>query len=509
MEKNQFEASFFVDSESHQILQLKMVKRPQGLHKAALAKKKKQRTEAPSDNGVAATKKEKKQVEQSEDEEEDAPEFQFQLDIDVDPNNELECLYAMYKAYEKAGFPAKHLFPLIHTSDNIMRLHSKKLEGTEEKNEAIDLIPEILPALFHNIYANSLLAMSRVVEDDDDEEEEGEQEEEKEKKKSKKKEEDQKDTSKDFIEAALERVSRGIEEHPDSYELLFTRARALIFQIGEKLKRDTLLTFQEYPSELLPSLRQSQADFEAAEALVLAAAAAADAANEKKYTQQEVVTLQLLGDVAEHIGTNWMLASRDLEEEEEELNDDDEEDLPKYVADLKRLQDACLDWIKDRYVNMAKAGEDSKGKSQAQSRSFLLQREANLGIGKYFLAKAAPYIEEYEEIMGEDDYDEDEEKEKEDEEDEEKSAKAKVLTAVTEKAREYMSKSVEHLLKAENDEDGDVMALIAEAQVSLANLLEDEAEQELLYEEACVRLKRAQRLGAGDFSEMIRELKGH
>lgn len=484
-----------------------MVKRPQGLHKAALAKKKKQRTEAPSDNGVAPPK-EKNQEEQLEDDEEDAPEFQFQLDEDVDPNNELECLYAMYKAYEKAGFPAKHLFPLIHTSDNVMRLHSKKLEGTEEKNEAIDLIPETLPALFHNIYATSLLAMSRVVEDDEEDEEEEEEEEEKEKKKSKKKDEDQKDTPKDFIEAALERVSKGIEEHPDSYELLFTRARALIFQIGEKLKRDTLLTFQEYPTELLPSLKQAQADFEAAEALVLAAAVAADAANEKKYTQQEVVTLQLLGDVAEHIGTNWMLASRDLEEEEEEeLNDDDEEDLPKYVADLKRLQDACLDWIKDRYVNMAKAGEDSKGKSQAQSRSFLLQREANLGIGKYFLAKAAPYIEEYEEIMGEDEDDEDDDNEK-DEEDDEESSKAKVLAAVTGKAREYMSKSVEHLLKAENEEDGEVMALIAEAQVSLANLLEDEAEQELLYEEACVRLKRAQRLGAGDFSELIRELKG-
>lgn len=50
---------------------------------------------------------------------------------------------------------------------------------------------------------------------------------------------------------------------------------------------------------------------------------------------------------------------------------------------------------------------------------------------------------------------------------------------------------------------------IAEAQVSLGNLLtDDEKEQESLYEQAIVRLEKAQDLGVGDYSEMISELKG-
>lgn len=478
-----------------------MAKRPQGLHKAALAKKK-QKTQ---DVGEAVANP---APTEAIDETGDDEEVTFQFDKDVDPNNELESLFAIYDSYQNSNFPPKLVYLLIHTSDNILRLHSKKLEReesgeTSEKKEGdevdpIDLIPNVLPPQFHNIYATSLLAMSRIVEDEDDDEED---EEEKEKPK-KTKTDEQKDTAKDFIAAALDRVNAGLDSHPDSFELLFTRARANIVKVAEQLKRDTVNTFRNYPTELLPALNEALTDFEKAEKIILAD-------TDKKYSDQELIAIQLLLDIGEHIGNNWELASaRENEEDEEEEDDDDERDA-EYAANLKLLRDTYLDWSKERYLNMAKVGEEGKGKTAltgevTKKTPFQIQREATLGIGKYYLAKAAPYIEEYEEAA---EMFSDDEGEGNEEADENEAEAKRLLGVLGSKAREYMTKSLEYLLKSENEEDGDNLVLIAEAQLSLANLLEDEGEQELLYKEASLRLKKAQRLGAGDFTELIRDLQ--
>lgn len=493
-----------------------MGKRPQGLQKAALAKKKKQRlSEQEKDKAADVSSTTTDVVNGDEEDHEDAVTFQF--GEDVDPNNELESLYAIYDSYHSMNFAPKLLYLLIHTSDNILRLHSKKLEkpteeGKEEKKDGeevdpIDLIPEVLPAKFHNIYASSLLAMSRMVEDENEDDEEEEDEESEAKAKAAPKKDELKDSAKDFIDAGLERVETGLETYPDSHDLLFTRARGNILKVAEQLKRDTVDTFQNYTEKLLPPLNQALEDFEKAEQMVLS-----DSSSEKKYSEQEFTAIQLLLDIGEHIGNNWMFASmRDDGETEDaaepEDDDEDNDQDAEYAADLKMLQDKYLDWSKERYENMAKVGDSEKGKtaSTAENKPFQIQREANLGIGKYYLAKAAPYIEEYEEaaeLLSDDD---EEETEKEKEEDDNESSE--VLRALGDKAREYMSKSVAYLLKSEQEDDGENLALIAEAQLSLANMLEDEGEQELLYKEALIRLKRAQRMGAGDFTELIRDLQ--
>lgn len=516
-----FQRVFFFQTLHFNRIIATMGKRPQGLHKAALAKKKKRRTEAPAPEPVAEAgpaTTETTESPEEEEEEEDGEEVTFQFDKDVDPNNELESLYAIYESYQNSNSPPKLVYLLIHTCDNILRLHSKKLEKLEsgepaaEKKEGdevdpIDLIPEVLPAQFHNIYAISLLAMARIVQDEEeeDEDEEGDEDEEEKPAKKGKSEDAQKDTAKDFIEAGLDRVNSGLETHPDSYELLFTRARARIVKVAEQLKRDTVNTLRNYPKKLLPPIDKALQDFEKAEKIVLAD-------SDKKYTEQELITIQLLLEIGEHIGSNWVLASMDEDEDGDDEQGENANDA-EYAAELRIVRDNYLDWSKERYLNMAKASDDGKGKTAsstnetAKKTPFQIQREASLGIGKYYLAKAAPYIEEYEEAveMFSDD-EEDDAKGEDDDKDEEDEAK-RLLGVLRAKARQFMTLSIEYLLKSEDEEDGDNLVLIAEAQISLANLLQDETEQELLYKEASLRLKRAQRLGAGDFTELIRDLQ--
>lgn len=507
-----------------------MGKRPQGLHKAALAKKKKQRTEAQAE-AVADVDPVADDVEEAGDEE-----VTFQFDKDVDPNNELESLFAIYESYLSLSFAPKLLYLLIHTSDNILRLHSKKLERKEsaqkiEKSEGgdvdpIDLIPEVLPAEFHNIYAISLLAMSRVVGEEEEEEDEKETTDLERSQKDLKRDV-AKDSAKDFIEAALERVNAGLEQYPDSYELLFTRARANVVKIAEQLKRDTFGSFESHKADILSSLTQALGDFEKAEKAVLADSS-------KKYSEQELTTIQLLVGICEHIENTWI--SDPFDEGDEE----GEEEI-KRLKELELLRSTYLDWCLERYTNMAKFGADDKGKTTSTASAektkktpFQIQREANLGIGKYYLVLAAPFLEKFElaaENLSDDDEDDDSEIEienanEDDKDDEGKGDKPKegengeeddeskesnelqhILKVNGEKAREYMTKSVEYLLKSENEEDGENLALIAEAQLSLSNVLDDSSEQTLLYKEAALRLKRAQRLGAGDFTELIRDLQ--
>lgn len=487
-----------------------MGKRPQGLQKAALAKKKKQRLAEPAEKPATVVDSPAEDQQVEEEDEEGAVTFQF--DKDVDPNNELESLYAIYDSYQTTssatGEAPKLVYLLIHTCDNILRLHSKKMEmsvtesGAKKAEEVdpIDLIPEVLPAKFHMIYSTGLLAMSRLVEEEEDNNEDDEKK--------------TKDSARDFIAAGLERADIGLERYPESRDLLFTRARGNILKIAEQLKRETAdeATFEGAAAALLqldPVLERALADFDLAEK-------SSESEHKQQYSEQELNSIRLLLDIGEHIGEfighEWAkeLALKSIENGWSADSDaiSDSTGLASSGDGLKRLRDRCLEFSRKRFETMAKFGESEKGKtpSTAAHRPFQLQREANLGIGKYYLAMAAPFIFHYEEGTEEDSDEEADEEEVDDGEPAEKSVELEFYKEMGEK---YMTKSVENLLKSEQEDDGDNLVLIAEAQLSLANLVGDtnERERDLLYKEAVVRLKRAQRLGAGDFSELIRDLQ--
>ncbi|KAK9464889.1 nuclear pore complex subunit Nro1-domain-containing protein [Lipomyces arxii] len=108
-------------------------------------------------------------------------------------------------------------------------------------------------------------------------------------------------------------------------------------------------------------------------------------------------------------------------------------------------------------------------------------------LGEFLLSRSHPHVRKAEENM----------------ESEIESSNDEVAIAV-----ETLKDALEQLCAAETEDDSELMVVIAEAQVSLANLTEDVEEQEKLYAKAIDRLKRAQALGGEDFSEMIAELQG-
>ncbi|VVT56371.1 uncharacterized protein SAPINGB_P005015 [Magnusiomyces paraingens] len=549
-----------------------MAKRPQGLHKAALAKKKQKLSKEDTGSSAASTPK----AETSPSEPENALEF----DADIDPNDELASLYAMFdsvvnprSAQQQQLSDGKLYSMIIHTCDNILRMHSKKNEKNDQKEEdeeeekekeketkeengevdPIDLLPEVLPDKFHNIYARALLNMGKLMqeeqeEDDEDEDEFDDDEDDEDAEDAEDVDEDAKDnedtsssvekkekalhdTPADFFEAALERVATGLETHPTSSDLLFTRSRANVAKVADHLKRDTLEVFGNLDSHLFDPINFALKDFEAAEEAA-EKKAAADAAT---YSDFELGAIETLLEIGDHIGVSLPLALSLLEDQEEEDGEKKKKHkhkskknkkknikiTKKDLQSLSSIEEQYLTWSKDRYETMLKGLENpapkvvdkkGKGKSKATAESGVLTQtlahKAHRGLGKYYTAKASPHLDEYEEIvieLPENEKDVD-------------AAVLQRLEVVRAQAKELMEQAVSHFVAAEpadatesendweNEWRGDVFALAAEAQISLANLLAEEEEQEKLYKEAVRRLRWAQRLGSGDFSEQIRDL---
>lgn len=487
----------------------------------------------------------------------------LEFDEDVDPNDELGSLYAMYKSVvaPKPGaivqLPDTKLYSMIiHACDNILRMHSKKLETKDEKKEEkdgeevdpLDLLPEVLPAQFHNIYARALLSMGKILQDEEEDEEDEDDEEDDNASSSKNTAKSEKedttatakslhDTPADFIDAALERAVTGFETFPQSQALLFTQSRAHVAKVAESLKRDTLEVFESLTDRLFAPIDTALEKFESAEAK----AGEKDEATTAPYSDFELGTIETLLEIGDHIGASLPLALSLLEGADDEgKKKKKSKKAKKDASNLKRedletlaaIEDKYLTWSKQRYekvleslpVETSAVATDKKGKGKKSANGTEpssvpvelqeLANQANKGLGKYYSAKAAPLLEEYEAIL--------EDLPEEDEEEQETDAEvAARLATVKSEAQALMEKAVAHFLAAEptdaTESDNDVenavrgerFALAAEAQISLANLLLDEAdekEQEKLYKEAVKRLRLAQRLGAGDFSEQIRDL---
>lgn len=225
--------------------------------------------------------------------------------------------------------------------------------------------------------------------------------------------------------------------------------------------------------ELLPTLQKALDDYEKGEALAFAS-------DPKSYEPDQLDVISDLLQIGELFG---------------ELEDSE-------GGKLSAAKEKYLSWSHKRWQQVLENMPAGKGKSKAgdDDNCFTIVRKANRGMGQYYLALSMPIVNR---IEGSDD-DEDDEDDEGDEDDD----ASPVSEAEIEKAKQFLGKAIEYLLKSETDEEPQTLVEAAEAQLNLANMLdEDSQEQKLLYAEAVSRLKRAQRLGHGNYQELIADLE--
>lgn len=451
-----------------------MVKRPQGLNKSSKTKKKQKVNDDNAD-------------EQANTNDTTEPEqVTIEMDNEVDPDDELGQLNALYDTFltspvDNNGLKSpKLLYGVIHECDRLLR------------NSTSDL-----PSRFHNVYALSLLELSRF------QETEGE-------KNESKNEQQHGDTAEAYIEAAIERAEIGLVNDSKNSDLLFTRTKAQVALISVKINDMTLSPGERYKSavELIDKVEKAVKDYEEAESIILDNP---DGDYKKKrgclYTKDQLDTIESVLKVAENFSSlEYAKEISSFETNPDPIFLEIENSL------LGEEQVKLAEWSKNRWEQILNKIPESKGKSKTPEEdgdhSYMVIRRANRGMGEYYLSISAPIINRLETSDDDDGEEEEEEEEKSDDEEKELTEEQAKNIAL---AKEYLSKAIEYLLKAENDdsaEDAAVYPLIAEAQISLANLLDNDSdEQNVLYNEAVSKLKKAQRLGYGDYQEQIAELE--
>lgn len=427
-----------------------MVKRPRGLNSAAKAKKLKEGEQGSSETDNEA---------------------QVTIEVDGDPENELAQLKGMYKAFvneEDADTAEKLLHGVIHECDRMLR----NSEG------------QLLPASFHNVYALSLLAMAKFEGNDCEEGTEDEQITSGSAKASSNGTSNGKaNNSKEFVLAALERADRGLEYEPNDWELLFSRAKIRMALADELLNlADPVERYSIACSEVVPLLDEAVKDYESAEQIILPAHD-----TNKKYTTDQVDSIGMLLQIGDSLGA--------LEVEMTGKEGDDTS-----TKSLLQAQQRYLEWSKTRWEQILTKVPQGKGKGKTPEddgdHSYVIVRRANRGMGEFYLAMATPLLNEIEADSDDSEEDGPDEQQKQQEH--------------GTQAKHYLEQALQYLLKAEHEENPSTYVLIAEAQISLANLYPvDSDEQTSLYNEAVSRLKRAQRLGYDNYQELINDLQGH
>jgi hypothetical protein len=273
-----------------------------------------------------------------------------------------------------------------------------------------------------------------------------------------------------FVREAFDRCSTGIEHFPEHASLWFTRAKIRIAEVDNTMSECKPKKRYSTAAKLLPTIDKALKDFEKGESLALA--------GENALLEPE--HLDIIADLLQ-IGDLFG-----------ELDDDEE-------GDLVKATERYLEWSRNRWERILESVPAGKGKSKMteDDSSFTIVRKANKGMGQYYLSLSMPIVQRIEESDSEDEGGSDDEQHDKENDTEE-----------IEKAKKSLGKAIQYLSKAETEEEPQTLVEIAEAQLTLANLLEEDCpDQRRLYAEAASRLKRAQRLGHGNYQDLIAELE--
>ncbi|KAK9239283.1 negative regulator of Ofd1/Enhancer of translation termination 1 [Lipomyces kononenkoae] len=272
------------------------------------------------------------------------------------------------------------------------------------------------------------------------------------------------DSPQDFLLASIERAQIGLETYPKCIDILAVRCETYLALVELKLKNSAK---SKHVEGCVSAIQNAIKDYD--EALKLFTELPQNSTGDREKDEERVK----VEEEATEIGREYFvkLLRRISKVLETTLESD-------FIAE--RFPDLYT-WNENRWIaELHDANEDK-----------LLHR----CLGEFYLARANPYVAIAESQF--EDNDSDSEGEDFD-----------GSNLAVEQAKEFLSKSLNHLYAAESDVvDGAFLAIIAEAQISLANLESEGGAQNKLYADAIQRLLKAQELGAGDFTEMINELQ--
>ncbi|KAK9389177.1 negative regulator of Ofd1/Enhancer of translation termination 1 [Lipomyces mesembrius] len=348
-------------------------------------------------------------------------------------------------------------------------LHSSYLKSTKESPKLLYAIVHecdrqlrnsktVLPPKFHKVYAEVLSMLSVFAK----------------KKKSKstpaasgeQSAASSADSPEDFLLASIERAQIGLEAYPKAIDILVVRCETYMALVELKLKNSAKSKNVE---GCVSAIQNATKDYD--EALKLLTEL------QQKFTEEG------------------------KKDEDDAKGDADgteitPEHLVKVLRRISKVLETTLesDFIAERFPDLYTWNED---RWAVQLHDAPEDKFLHRGLGEFYLARAYPYVATVESQFEEDNSDSEDE-----------DLDRQPSTIALEQAKQFLSKSLEHLYAAESEkDDGAFLAVIAEAQISLANLESEEDKQDKLYAEAIKRLRKAQELGAGDFTDMINELQ--
>lgn len=425
-------------------------KRHLGLGKVAKAKKQKQE----SPESVSAESQQQDN------------ELTVELGEEIDANDAVGQLSALWITFLKTEEKKELMVNgIIHECDRILRkVHNDK--AAEGDDEVINLSGK-----FYAIYAQALSALAFFHTEEPNMVEE-------------------------YFKEAQDRIETGKAAYPDSIDVLFAEARILMNRIPlievSKMTLDSKVGDEH--EEISKSLEQSLKKWEEAEKL---------SAEKEEYHHFNVENLDFLQalddllDMVDNFGVENMEGedsdNEDEEDEEEETRVELSEDHPLYsVKELDKYnkwwRDHSLTFLKhlDKQIETQKVIDSTHPLSE-------LRRELCKRLGQSYLMEAEVPSNVFTTLTY---YTKD----------------AKEMNGLTRKeaqiiSQELFTTALKYLRDAQDEQDPDTWANVAEAMISLANTHElESSEQEAIYKEAEDILTRANNATNGKYDNILENL---
>ncbi|KAL1573294.1 Enhancer of translation termination 1 [Candida albicans] len=409
---------------------------------------------------AAKAKKQKKEQEHQEisaspdEESSSSNQLTIELPEEIDANDEISQLKGLHKTYLQSERDNELLVNgIIHECDRLLR------ENDSENKQP-------LPAVFHAIYAIALAELSKF-------------------------HTEELDKVKEFFIAALERVELGLEKNPNDINLLVAKTKILLDQIS--LQYIAPLTLESDVKEL-----DKEIDELLDAALSVYESVEARAKELKDYSifddSETLDILEALDDILDIVDNFGKENQGDDGSDKDDDEDDDEEEKSVELAETHPLykiknSDKYDQWWRDHthlYLDNLEKLENGSPE---------LKREVCHRLGQSYLRESEVPYSVFTTLKYDNEYDGIEE-----------------LEGLTEKeaqkiSQELITKALDYLKQAKDEEDPETWVSIAEAMISLGNLYEvDSKEQEDLYLEAEKILKRANNVTNGKFQEELDNL---
>ncbi|CAX43522.1 hypothetical nuclear protein, conserved [Candida dubliniensis CD36] len=403
-----------------------------------------------------AKKQKKEQVHQESSDEESSSENQLTIELpeEIDANDEISQLKGLHKTYLESERDNELLVNgLIHECDRLLREND-----TENKSP--------LPPVFHAIYATALAELSKF-------------------------HTEELDKVKEYFTAALERVELGLQQNPNDITLLVTKTKILLDQISLQyiapltLESDT----KELDREIDELLDATLSVYESVEAR------AKELNDYSIFDDFETLDiLEALDDILDIVDN---FGRKNQGDDDSDENDDDDEDEEEESVELSenhplykiKNSDKYDQWWRDHtHLYLDNLEKLENGSSE-------LKREVCQRLGQSYLQESEVPYSVFTTLKYDDEYDGIEE-----------------LEGLTEKqaqeiSQELITKALDYLKRAKDEEDPETWVGIAEAMISLGNLYEvDSKQQDDLYVEAEKILKKANNVTNGKFKEELDNL---